>query len=75
MNPEEKVMIQRALELSEENHRMLLSLKKNMHLAMIWGFVKFFVIVVPLVISFFYLQPYLGSVGQSFIEIRHMLNQ
>ena len=75
MNPEEKEMLKRAIELSEENNKLLVELRNKVRMAMIWGVVKILVIVVPLIISYFYLQPYFGSVGQSLTEFKQLLNQ
>jgi len=75
MNPEEKEMLARAVKLSEENSRVLLHIQKRIHWFTVWGFVKVFVIAIPLIISYFYLQPYFGSVGQSLTDLKQIIGQ
>ncbi len=61
MTPEEKVLLDRTLKLSEENNKILLDLRKSVRLAFLWGLMKFVLIVGPLILGYIYLEPYLGS--------------
>ena len=74
MNPDEKEMLNRAVRLSEENNQVLLSLEKKVRFMTIWGIIKVFLIVLPLVISYFYLQPYFGTVGESLTNVKQLLD-
>ena len=57
MNPEEKVLLERTLKLSEENNKILKRLDRTRRLAVIWGFVKVLIIIVPLIAGYLYLEP------------------
>lgn len=73
MNPEDRLLLQRALKLSEENNEILRSMRRKFRWAFIWGIVKIVIIVVPLVIGFLYLEPYFGSIGETFREAQGVL--
>ena len=62
MNPEERRLLEEALKLSQENHSMLVKIERRSRLSIIWGFVKIAVIVVPLVLGYLFLQPFLEKV-------------
>lgn len=59
MNPEERVLLERTLKLSEDNNALLKKLQRAQRRATIYGFVKLLVIVVPIVAGYIFIQPYL----------------
>ncbi len=63
MTPEERGLVERSLKLSEENNKILRAMQRSARWGTVWGIVKLLIIVVPLVIGYFYLQPYLGPFG------------
>ena len=69
MNPEEKELLQRALKLSEDNNRILHKMQRAAKWAALWGFIKFLIIVVPLVVGFLLLQPYLEPIRELYNAI------
>ena len=73
MNPEERRLLERTLKLSEENNEILRSLRRKFRWAILWGIIKFVIIVIPLIIGYLYLEPYFGSVGETFREARQVL--
>ncbi|OHB09620.1 MAG: hypothetical protein A3G05_01165 [Candidatus Zambryskibacteria bacterium RIFCSPLOWO2_12_FULL_45_14] len=74
MSPEEKVLLERTLKLSEENNKILRKMQRTARLAVLWGFIKVAIIVVPLVIGYLYLEPYLGQALDNFNSIKELLN-
>lgn len=68
MNPEERHLLERSLKLSEENNKMLKKMQRIHRWAVVWGFIKAALVIVPLVIGYFLLQPYIeearGNVSQ-----------
>ncbi|PIP55579.1 MAG: hypothetical protein CO183_02785 [Candidatus Zambryskibacteria bacterium CG_4_9_14_3_um_filter_42_9] len=74
MNPEEKALLERTLELSEENNRLLEKIEKRARWAVIWGFIKVIIIIVPLIAGYIYLQPFIEQSANNFQDIREFLN-
>ena len=74
MSPEEKVLLERTLKLSEENNKILRKMQRTARLAILWGFIKVAIIVVPLVLGYLYLEPYLGQALDNFNSIKELLN-
>ena len=74
MNPEEKVLLERALKLSEENNQILRKIERRARWAVLWGFIKVAIIIVPLVIGYLYLQPLLDQALENFNSVKGLLN-
>ena len=74
MSPEEKVLLERTLRLSEENHQILIKMQKAARWAMVWGFIKVAIVVVPLVAGYILLQPFLEQAVQNYSGIKDLLN-
>ena len=74
MNPEEKVLLERSLKLAEENNQILRKMQRTARWAVLWGFIKVIIIVVPLVIGYFYLQPFFNQALENFNSAREILN-
>ena len=75
MNPDEKELLERTLELSEENNKILKKMQRAARWAQVWGFIKLALIVVPLIVGYFYLEPYLGQALDNYNNIRGLLSQ
>jgi len=73
MTPEEKVLLERTLKLSEENNKILLGLQSSVRWSTFWSFVKFVLIVGPLILGYIYLEPYLGSYMDTFKNAQDIL--
>lgn len=73
MNPEEKQLIERTLELSLENNRMLYKIQRNARWGRIWGLIKFLIIVIPLVIGFLYLEPHIRAILENLNAVKEIL--
>jgi hypothetical protein len=74
MNPEEKELLRRSLLLSEENNKILRGLQRSQRWSSIWGFIKFLIVIVPLVIGYLFLQPYLGSILSNYQVVQGMID-
>ena len=74
MNPEEKVLLERALKLSEENNQILRKIERRAQWAVLWGFIKVAIIIVPLVVGYLYLQPLLDQALENFKSVKELLN-
>lgn len=74
MNPEEKVLLERTLKLSEENNRILHKMQRAARWSRAWGFVKMLIVVVPLILGYIYLQPYLDQIVESYSGIQELFN-
>ena len=61
MSPEERSLLERSLELAEENNRLLKRVDRRARWSNVWGFIKLVIIALPLMIGYFYLEPYLNQ--------------
>ncbi len=70
LEPDEKIKLERALKLAEENNKML----KAMHRAQVWArvfrFVYWAVIIGLVVAGYFAIQPYLEQAQTLYEEVR-----
>ncbi len=74
MNPEERHLLERSLKLSEENNKILRKMQRIHRWAVVWGFIKVALIVVPLAIGYFYLQPYFEEASNNFSGIQELFS-
>lgn len=74
MNPEERVLLERSLKLAEENNQILRKMQRTARWAILWGFIKVAIIVVPLIAGYIYLQPFLEQAMQNYNGFRELLN-
>jgi len=75
MSPEEKVLLERTLKLSEENNSILHKMQRAARWAILWGFIKVAIIIVPLVAGYLFLQPFLGQAMDNLESVKGLLNQ
>jgi len=73
MNPEEKALLKQVAELSKENNRILHKIQKAAQWAKVWGFIKFVVIITPIVLGIIYLQPYFDTFIKAYESIKDVL--
>jgi Trk-type K+ transport system membrane component len=62
MTPEEKNLLQRTLELTEENHKMLKSMSRSMKLARIMSIIYWVFIIGSAVGAYYLIQPYIDAI-------------
>jgi len=69
MSPDEKVLLERTLKLSEENNKILRNIEARARRAAIYGFIKLLIILLPFVIGYFFLEPYIRQAFQVYTEL------
>ena len=74
MSPEEKMLLERTLKLSEENNQILRKMQRVARWGILWGFIKVAIIIVPLVAGYIFLQPFLEQAMENYSGIRELLN-
>ena len=74
MSPEEKVLLERTLKLSEENNKILQKIERKAKWAFFWGLFKIAVVVVPLVAGFLYLQPFLEPALENLNKLNELIS-
>ena len=66
MEDEIKKLLEKNLELTEEIHRMVKSIKSHIFWQNVFSFLKILIIVVPIIIGIIYLPPLLKGVFQQY---------
>ncbi len=61
MQPEEREMLKKALELSRENNKMLRDIKRSMFVGRIFRIVYWVIVIGAAIGAYYYIQPYLDS--------------
>ena len=61
MQPEEREMLKKALELSRENNKMLQSIKRSMFVGRIFRIVYWIVVIGAAIGAYYYIEPYLDE--------------
>ena len=62
MHPDERKMLEESVRLAHENNRLLRKIRRSAVLANIMSFVYYALIIgVPIVLYYFFLQPYVGQ--------------
>ena len=74
MNPEERQLLERSLKLAEENNKMLIDIQARARRAAIYGFIKLALYVVPFVIGYLYLEPFIKQATGSLGGVSGVLN-
>lgn len=69
MEPYQKELLERLTKQSEENSRILKSLRSHARFGMFFSIIKWTIIIGPIVWAYFYLQPYFGSISQLYDTI------
>lgn len=70
MNPEERHLLERTLKLSEDNNRILKKMQRAARWAIVWGVIKLALIIVPLVVGYFVLEPYLEEAVTNYDSVK-----
>ena len=74
MDPEERALLERSLKLTEENNQILRKMRRTARWAVVWGFIKVLIIIVPLVVGYIYLQPFFEQIAASYGTLKEFLN-
>lgn len=70
MNPEERALLERIMNLSEKNNILLAKMEKRGKWLAIWGFVKIAIFILPFILGYLLLQPYIGPAVDNFKVIQ-----
>ena|SRR3989344_2606650 len=73
MNPDERVLLEHTLKLSEENNKILRGIQSAQRRATIYGLIKLALIIVPLIAGYLFLQPYLDQALEGYNGIQELL--
>jgi len=74
MDPEEKIMLERAIDLSEENNQMLKKLVRAMRWGRLVRFLYWGILIAISVGSFYYVQPYINDLLGVYGDARDTFN-
>jgi len=74
MDPEEKIMLKRAIDLSEENNQMLKKLVRAMRWGRLVRFLYWGILIAISVGSFYYVQPYINDLLGVYGDARDTFN-
>ncbi len=73
MTPEEKHLLDRVAKLSEENNDLLRGIRRTTRLSFVWGVVKIGIFLVPFIVGYLYLEPYLGTMTETLRQAQEVL--
>ena len=74
MNPEERHLLERSVKLAQENNDMLHSIQARSRRQTIYGFIKLVIILLPFVLGYLFLEPYIDQVIDQYKEVRELFN-
>ncbi len=74
MEPEEREMLQRLLKLSEQNNRILRSMKRSVTIGRLMHMVYWIIIIAITVISYYYMRPYIETIKSTLGAVDQLQN-
>lgn len=74
MTPEQQQLLQQAIQLSQENNRMIRAMRRDAAWGKFWGVLKLIIIVAPMVWAWFYLQPYIQKINELYQQTQKVQN-
>lgn len=74
MNEEEKALLEESIKLSRENNKILRGMQRNARIERFWHLLKWIVIVVITIWSYFLIQPYLVQLQEAYQNIQGAKN-
>lgn len=73
MEPYQKELLEKLTKQSEENNKILRSLRAHSRYSMFFGLLKWTIILGPLIWAYFYLEPYFGNIRELFETLSSQL--
>ncbi len=70
MNPEERELLNRAIKLSEENNKMLRSMRRSARFSSFIRLIYWIIIVVAAFSAYFFVKPYLDAAIKGYVEMQ-----
>lgn len=74
MNPEERQLLERTLRLSEENNEILKKMRAQARRQTIYGFIRLAVILLPFVLGYLFLEPYIDEARSNYSGAMELFN-
>ena len=74
MNPDEKVLLQKTHDLSEENNRILHSLRRSNRLSSVFRVIYWVFIIVAALGAYQLLQPYMDLASKAYSSLQRDIN-
>jgi hypothetical protein len=74
MQPDEKEMLKKTLELSQDNNKMLHSIKRGMFWGRVWKIIYWVVIIGASIGVYYYIQPYIDSILNTYGSLKGNLS-
>lgn len=74
MTPEEKILLNKTLEIAEENNKMLRSLTRSMKIARIMSAIYWVFIIGSAVGAFYLIQPYIEALMATYKDASNSFN-
>jgi hypothetical protein len=70
MEPEDKEILRRVLELSQKNNKMLNSIQRSMFWGKVYRYIYWIIIVGVAIGAYYYLEPYINGVLQVYGSVK-----
>ena len=74
MNPEERKLLERTYKLAEENNEILRKVNARARRAALYGFIKLLIVIAPLVLGYYFLEPYINQGIASYDQAKGLLD-
>ncbi|MCB9806167.1 hypothetical protein H6775_03355 [Candidatus Nomurabacteria bacterium] len=74
MNEEEKALLEESIKLSRENNKILRGMRRDARIERFWHFLKWIVIIVATIWSYYLIQPYLEQLQGAYQNIQDAKN-
>ncbi len=69
MEPYQKNLLEQILKSTEENNKILKSLRNHSRWGIFFGFLKWAIIIGPVILAYIYFQPYLGTIKDMYLKL------
>lgn len=74
MTPEEKILLERAVSLGEENNKILRGIRRANRLGFLWKILYWAIIIGVSYGAYVYIQPYIDILTQEYTKIKGTVN-
>jgi hypothetical protein len=70
MEPEDKEILRRVLELSQKNNKMLHSIQRSMFWGKVYRYIYWIIIIGVAIGAYYYLEPYINGILQVYGSVK-----
>ena len=74
MSPEERELLNKSVQLGEDNYKMLRSIRRSMHISSIVSLLYWVIIIGSAVGAYYFIQPYTNQIMNVYNEAKSNLN-